>query len=115
LASSWATNDATEILKETIDEEEETDKLLTGIARQLNPKAESTDESTIAQSNRGMMTGQSVRTGCGVDGGCQVLAAATVLPRAAGETAAAAARSPFEQSRSRSEQLPRSRDAASLS
>jgi ferritin-like metal-binding protein YciE len=37
-------NDATEILKETVAEEERTDKLLTGIAEKLNPEAKSADE-----------------------------------------------------------------------
>lgn len=37
-------DDATEILKETMAEEERTDKLLSEIAGQLNPKAESTDD-----------------------------------------------------------------------
>ena len=52
-------NDATELLKETIDEEERTDKLLTEVARQLNPKAGSADDdsSDSDESGRTMMSG----------------------------------------------------------
>jgi ferritin-like metal-binding protein YciE len=42
-------NDATEVLKETMAEEERTDKLLTGIAQKLNPEAESADDAKGAE------------------------------------------------------------------
>jgi ferritin-like metal-binding protein YciE len=65
-------DDATEILKETMAEEERTDKLLTGIASKLNPQAESADEGNDSATPGGDtegMTDQQMSAGRGNDGG----------------------------------------------
>jgi ferritin-like metal-binding protein YciE len=61
-------NDATEILKETMSEEERTDKLLTSIAEKLNPQAESADEGNDSATPGGDtegMTDQQMSSGRG--------------------------------------------------
>ena len=46
-------NDATELLKKTMAEEERTDKLLTGVAEKLNPEAGTSDEAEESEGSGG--------------------------------------------------------------
>jgi ferritin-like metal-binding protein YciE len=50
-------NDATELLKETMSEEERTDKLLTGVAEKLNPEAGRADEADESEESGGASSG----------------------------------------------------------
>ena len=61
-------DDATEVLKQTMAEEERTDKLLTGIAQKLNPQAESADEGDDSATAGGDTEGMSDRQMSGGDG-----------------------------------------------
>jgi ferritin-like metal-binding protein YciE len=78
-------DDATEVLKQTMAEEERTDKLLSGIAQKLNAEAKTADEADDSATPGGDtegMTDQQMSAGRGNDGGGNRMAGANRMSTA---------------------------------